>query len=78
MYYDGTKLLSMLDVNKKKPEVYICCGNRTAGKTTFFSRYLVNRYIKHKEKFCLIYRYSYELKDACDIFFNDIKFLFFL
>lgn len=77
MYYDGTKLLSMLDIDNYKPEIYICCGNRTAGKTTFFSRYLVNRYKKYHEKFCLIYRYSYELKDACDMFFNDIKYLFF-
>ena len=39
-YYDGTKLLSMTDLNGKKPEIFICTSNRTAGKTTYFSRYL--------------------------------------
>lgn len=31
-YYDGTKLLSMTDLNGKKPEIFICTSNRTAGK----------------------------------------------
>lgn len=76
-YYDGTKLLSLLDINGKKPEVYIATSNRTAGKTTYFNRLLVNRFKRNYEKFCLIYRYTYEVDDCADKFFKDIKELFF-
>ena len=44
MYYDGTKILTKMDINGNKPELYIVTTNRTGGKTTWFSRYLVNRY----------------------------------
>lgn len=76
-YYDGTKLLSLKDINGKKPEVYMCTSNRSAGKTTYFNRLVVNRFIKRGEKFALLYRFNYEL-DGCDEkFFKDIKELFF-
>ena len=42
-YYDGTKLLSMLDLNGNKPEIYMCTTNRTGGKTTYFARLCVNK-----------------------------------
>lgn len=76
-YYDGTKLLSMLDLNGKKPEIYMCTTNRTGGKTTYFSRLCVNRFLDKGEKFGLIYRYNYELDDVADKFFKDLKGLFF-
>lgn len=77
MYYDGTKLLSLKDRNAGRPELYLCTTNRTAGKTTFFSRYLVNRYLKKQDKFALLYRFKNELYDVEDKFFNDIRGLFF-
>lgn len=76
-YYDGTKLLNMQDLNKRKPEIYLCTTNRTGGKTTYFSRYLVNRFKKYNEKFMLLYRFSYELENVADKFFKDIQTLFF-
>lgn len=76
-YYDGTKLLSLMDVNGNKPEIYMCTTNRTGGKTTYFARLLVNRFLDKKEKFCLIYRYNYELDDCAQKFFKDINGLFF-
>ena len=76
-YYDGTKLLSMLDINGRKPEIYMCTTNRTGGKTTYFARLLVNRFLDRNEKFCLIYRYNYELDDCAQKFFKDINGLFF-
>ena len=71
-FYDGTKLLSLSDINGNKPEIYICTSNRSAGKTTYFGRYCVNRWIKYGEKFCLIYRYNYELDDCAEKFYKDI------
>lgn len=76
-YYDGTKLLSLKDINGKTPEVFMCTSNRSAGKSTYFNRLVVNRFIKRGEKFALLYRFNYEL-DGCDEkFFKDIKELFF-
>lgn len=76
-YYDGTKLLSMTDLNGAKPEIYICTSNRSAGKTTYYNRYAVNKFKKNNEKFMLIYRYNYELDDCADKFFKDLEGLFF-
>lgn len=76
-YYDGTKLLSMLDINGRKPEIFICTTNRTGGKTTYFSRLLVNRFLDRGEKFAILYRFNYELDDCADKFFKDIGKLFF-
>lgn len=76
-YYDGTKLLSMKDINGNTPEIYMCTTNRTGGKTTYFSRMLVNRWRDSGSKFMLLYRFNYELDDCADKFFKDIKGLFF-
>ena len=76
-YYDGTKLLSLNDINGNKPEIYMVTTNRTGGKTTYFGRLCVNRFIKFKEKFALLYRFNYEIEDCADKFFKDLKSLFF-
>lgn len=77
VYYDGTKLLSMKDLNGKKPEIFIVTTNRTGGKTTYFSRLCVNRYNDSGSKFMLLYRYKYELDECADKFYKDIRGLFF-
>ena len=76
-YYDGTKLLSMSDIDGNKPEIYVVTTNRSGGKTTYFSRLCVRRFLNHGEKFMLIYRYNYELSDIADKFYKDIQALFF-
>lgn len=76
-YYDGTKLLSLKDLNGNQPEIYICTTNRTGGKTTYFGRLCVNKFLRGEGKFCLIYRYNYELDNVADKFFKDIGNLFF-
>lgn len=76
-YYDGTKLLSMLDINGNKPEIYMCTTNRTGGKTTYYNRLCVNRFLDKGEKFAVLYRFNYELDDVSDKFFKDIGTLFF-
>ena len=76
-YYDGTKLLSLLDINGNKPEIYICTSNRSAGKTTYFNRLFVKRFLDKGEKFMLLYRFKYELDNCHEMFFKDIQTLFF-
>lgn len=76
-YYDGTKLLSLKDLNGNTPEIYMCTTNRTGGKTTYFSRLIVNKWMKGQGKFCIVYRYNYELDEVADKFYKDIRTLFF-
>lgn len=77
MYYDGTKLLSMTDLTGQKPEIYLVTTNRTGGKTTYFSRLCVNKFLTSGSKFALLYRYKYELDSCAEKFYKDIKTLFF-
>lgn len=76
-YYDGTKLLSLKDIDGQEPEIYICSVNRTAGKTTWFSRKLVSDYKKHGMKFAVLTRYAADLGNIAEEFFKDIGCLFF-
>lgn len=76
-FYDGTKLLSMRDINGDLPEIYISTGNRSIGKTTWFNRYAVKSFKEKHKKFCLVYRWDYEMTDCADKFFKDIQGLFF-
>lgn len=76
-YYDGTKLLSLTDLDGKQPEILMVTTNRTGGKTTYFGRLCVNKFKKGQGKFALLYRYNYELDDCSDKFFKDLSTLFF-
>lgn len=76
-YYNGTKLLSMKDIDGNTPEVFISTSNRTGGKTTYFNRLMLNKYLRNSEKFMLIYRFGDELTDCAEKFFKDISGLFF-
>lgn len=76
-YYNGTKLLNQRDKDGNKPELYMCLSNRSDGKTTYFNRYFVNRYLKTEELFMLLHRYNYQATDSHKKFFTEIKELFF-
>ena len=77
-YYDGTQLLSMKDLDGNTPEIYMATTNRTGGKTTYYSRLCVNRYLNKKiRKFGLLYRFKDELDGCAEKFFKDIGSLFF-
>lgn len=76
-YYDGTKLLSLSDLDGKQPEIIMVTTNRTGGKTTYFGRLCINKFKKGQGKFALLYRYNYELDDCADKFFKDLSTLFF-
>ena len=44
-YYDGTKLLSLKDLDGNTPEIFMVTSNRTAGKTTYFNKLVFNRFL---------------------------------
>ena len=76
-YYDGTKLLSMQDINGLRPEIYISTSNRNGGKTTYFNRMAVNRWKRKHQKFAVLVRFKYELEGIETQFFKGIQPLFF-
>lgn len=76
-YYNGSKLLSLKDINGEKPEIFMCCTNRTAGKTTFFSKLLLNRWFKQGKKFCIMTRYKVDLENVHEWFFKSVQSLFY-
>lgn len=78
-YYDGNYLLSLKDKNRELPEIYITEGNRTAGKSVFYKRHLINYYLKHEDvnKFIVIYRCKTDLSNCADAFFRDIGRIFY-
>ena len=73
-YYDGTKLLAKRDLDDNVPEIYICTGNRTAGKSYFFKKFLTMNFVHdNTQKIMVIYRRRDEMHDAINAFFGDIK-----
>lgn len=71
-YYDGTTLLSKLDLDGEKPEILICCGNRTAGKSYFWKRYLISTFVRAGKLIMPLVRYVDEVEDYMDGFMEDI------
>lgn len=76
-FYNGNKILTLKDINRKVPGVFIVEGTRTGGKTTFFNSFCVNRFLERGEQFLLLYRNKLELTNVDEKFFSDIKNLFF-
>lgn len=76
-YYSAKKLLSQKDLYGRVPEIYITQSNRSAGKTTEFSRILVKDFKENGKKFGILYRYDYELEDCAEKFFKDVKEIFY-
>lgn len=74
LFYNGGKLLNMKDLYGLDPLLYFCVGNRTAGKSFFFKRYLVRYALKHTgRKFLLFYRKVNQLKGCTKAFFQDLQ-----
>lgn len=76
-YYSILPLLAKKDKNGNKPAIYMVSSNRSAGKTTSISRYLVDEYLKGNGSFLLSYRFADELSMISDKFFGEIGGLFF-
>lgn len=78
IYYNGNQILTKKDLNGNTPEIYIICGNRSSGKTTFYNKLIINRFIKNNQKFAYLLRYKDELDTSvCDKIFKEVRVLFF-
>lgn len=67
-YYNPDKILSMKDLEKEEPSIYMISSNRSAGKTTAFIKKALKHHKETGRKFALLYRYQYELNSAEKIF----------
>ena len=76
-YFEAKPITEFKDADGKTPEILIVDGNRTGGKTTAFSRLLVEEFLNHGKKFFLVYRFKSYLKNTAETFFKDIQGLFF-
>lgn len=72
-YYNGYKLLSMKGLNNIEPEIFICAGNRTGGKTFFFKRMLARMGILLGHKFLWVCRKKTQVKGTAASFYGDIS-----
>lgn len=76
-YFEAKPVTEFKDISGNVPEILIVDGNRTGGKTTAFSRLLVDEFLKDGKKFFLVYRFKNDMKDVAEAFFKDIRTLFF-
>lgn len=71
-YYDGNRVINTLDLDKQKPAIVMIAGNRTAGKTFWCKRYVLNQFLKRQRKFIVLQRFGYQLKGLADTFYKDL------
>lgn len=71
-FYTANKILRLRDLNGLDPELFFICGNRTAGKTFFFKRWFVRRWMKYKERFVVFVRFIDDIAGSAEGFWADI------
>jgi hypothetical protein len=72
-YYDGSKILSMTDLDKLEPSIYMISSNRSAGKTTYYLNKAMKHFKETGRKTILLYRYQYELNSSHEIFADVMR-----
>lgn len=72
-FYCPDKILTMLDINGKKPMYRLIVGNRTGGKSFAMKRMLLRKFVKDGTKFIYLTRYQKHLSGIAANFISDIK-----
>lgn len=65
------------DAHGRIPEIVICDGNRSVGKTTAYIRKMIEDYKNDGKLFMYIFRFRNELQNPSETIFKDVKALFF-
>lgn len=65
-FYDGSGLLS-----RSKYKIFFSLGGRNIGKSTFWQRFIINHFIKKKEKFGIIVKYKDDLSTFAANYFSQ-------
>lgn len=72
-YYCGYNVLKMKDLSGASPELFLVDGNRTAGKTFFFKRFMVRFALETRGLFMLECRKRTQIASAAQAFIEDIS-----
>lgn len=74
-FYNGKKLLSKKDLNNKDPEIYICDGTRTGGKTFYFKEQemLLPLLEDPTEQFGIVVRHQNMAESMAEAFMSDLR-----
>lgn len=75
-FYSGEKLLKMKDLDGLTPEIYLCSGNRTAGKSFFWKNYFLRDFLDNGKKLMLQFRYINEMPGCSSAFIKDLQDIF--
>ena len=70
-FYHADALLNKRDLDGEVPEIFCVCGNRSGGKTTDFSRKIIDRWLsKEYREVVILKRFVNEIPGTKDAFFN--------
>lgn len=72
-YYNGENILKEKDINNNEPEIVLVTGNRTAGKSFYWKKWLLDNFLSGKGQFMIIYRNFKEVNTADKDFYEDIS-----
>lgn len=72
VFYNGNNILQKKDLNGVSPFLRFICGNRTAGKTFWCKKFMLDRRIKYNEQFVILVRFGYQLKGMSGTLMNDL------
>lgn len=61
-YYNGYDLLLRNDLSGNMPAIFLCVGNKTAGKTFFFKRFVFRLFLKFGSKVLIICRKKTQIR----------------
>jgi len=80
-YYSCEYLLTLKDKNGNLPDIYICDGNRTAGKSVSFKKHTLDKWFRKSSndinQFIALYRNKYEITGCSASYFDDMKRLYY-
>lgn len=71
-YYNGYRLLKMSGLENVPPEIFICAGNRTGGKSFFFKRFLTLLNKEYNTQFLWVTRKITQVIGCSRSFYEDI------
>lgn len=72
-YYNGYDLLLRNDLENKMPEIFLCVGNKTAGKTFFFKRFCFRLFYEYRGKTLIICRKKTQMKAVAYSWISDLE-----
>lgn len=71
-FYRGDKIFTMKDINGCEPWLHFIMGNRTAGKTFYFKKWMVKRWLETGERFSVFVRFIDDIPCVAAGYWADV------